>query len=130
MASQEDKPHLQNSWKVQGMWKAGHSGSGAVLCQLLSCGGRDGRPSCHMIWGAECYIPDKNSSFPIQTPINEEGHVLDLPSKKDRFKLGRLGVHLRTHFQCNLYHFRNIQEWDLDPNCMNNDTISFVGKYG
>jgi hypothetical protein len=68
-------------------------------------------------------VPDKNDSFPIRKPIDEEGHVLDLQSEKNRFKLARIGDHLMTHFQCDLCHFRNVQGWDPDPNCMNDDMI-------
>ena len=39
-------------------------------------------------------MPDKNDSFLIRKPIDEEGHVLDLQSEKNRFKLARIGDHL------------------------------------
>jgi hypothetical protein len=49
--------------------------------------------------------------------------VLDLQSEKDRFKLARVGNHLMTHFQCHLCHFRNVQGWDPDFTCSNDDMI-------
>jgi hypothetical protein len=49
--------------------------------------------------------------------------VLDLKSERERFKVGRVGDHLMTQFQCDLCHFRNVQGWSPDPTCSLDVTI-------
>jgi hypothetical protein len=49
--------------------------------------------------------------------------VLDFASEQDRFKAGRVGDHLMTHFQCDLCHFRNVQGWDPSPGSLKDNMI-------
>lgn len=84
---------------------------------------REGWPRCLGIWCANCYVRDKSDLFPIRKPINGEGHVLDLQSEKDRFKLARVRDHLMTHFRCDLCHFPNVQGWGPDSTYSNDDMI-------
>ncbi len=44
--------------------------------------------------------------------MDEDGKVLKKEEDVDRFLMGRDGDHLITPFQCELCHFRNIQERD------------------
>jgi hypothetical protein len=51
-----------------------------------------------------------STPFPIRTPEDDEGFDQNLGGFEKRFKAGRNWDHLMCPFQCDLFHFRNIQE--------------------
>jgi hypothetical protein len=53
--------------------------------------------------------------FPIWAPTDEDGFENVIESDVDRFKCGRNGDNLMIPFQCDLCHFRNIQNRNPDP---------------
>jgi hypothetical protein len=53
--------------------------------------------------------------FPIRAPTDEDGFENVIESDVDRFKCGRDGDNLMIPFQCDLCHFRNIQNRNPDP---------------
>ncbi len=53
--------------------------------------------------------------FPIKKTLDEDGSVIEKEKDKERFLVGRNGDHLMNPFQCELCHFRNIQERNPNP---------------
>jgi hypothetical protein len=52
--------------------------------------------------------------FPIKKPADEEGYTIVVRKDRDRFMTARNGDQLMLVFQCDLCHFRNIQDRDPD----------------
>jgi hypothetical protein len=60
----------------------------------------------------ECYDVPATSPFLVRTAEDDEGYDQTLKGEEKRFKVERNGDHLMCLFQCDLCHFRNIQERD------------------
>ena len=56
-----------------------------------------------------------SSPFPIKRPEDDEGFDNTLEGDEERFMTGRDGDHLMCPYQCDLCHFRNIQQRDPTP---------------
>lgn len=57
-------------------------------------------------------MPIGEIPFPVKQTLDEEGNVIEKEKDRMRFMEGRAGDHLITPFQCELCHFRNIQQRD------------------
>ncbi len=79
---------------------------------------------CDSSWCEKCFVPLGTRPFQIRTTLDEDGKVLKKDEDVDRFLEGRDGDHLITPFQCELCHFRNIQ--DRDPVVGNKKDESFL----
>jgi hypothetical protein len=75
-----------------------------------------------MAWHGSCYTPRTNDNFPIAKLRDVDG--LGDPKEDTKFKYARNGDNLICPFQCDLCHFRNIQqrnpksESELDKNLL------------
>jgi hypothetical protein len=65
------------------------------------------------VWCGVCYKPLDNGEFPVAKPTDEDGVVVLDAGDELRFMEARDGDFLLTPFQCDLCHFRNLQ--DRDP---------------
>ena len=63
---------------------------------------------CRSCWCGKCYSTLDRIDFPIKKNVDEDWHILEDPSGKDRFMVSRNRDHLMVPFQCELCHFRNI----------------------
>jgi hypothetical protein len=91
-----------------------------VLCNLtldklsgIRCGNfglrQHGRVWCTNAWHGRCYVKDSTDDFPVLGQQDLDASLID---KEDddpkRFQKGRDGDHLMCPFQCEDYHFINI----------------------
>ena len=88
---------------------------------------RDPFPRCLAVWCGECYTAHPNDPFRVQTALDDEESE-DLVTEEKlakRFKVARDGDHLMgVPFECDLYHFRNVNERDPIPgNSKDNMTL-------
>jgi hypothetical protein len=67
---------------------------------------------CRSIYCEGCYRTPDDDPYPIRRAVDEDGLVVESAADADRFKYGRAGDNFMTMFQCDLCHFRNIQERD------------------
>ena len=67
---------------------------------------------CRGAWCSECHYTSGETLFPIRKTYNEEGAEIERDDDEMRFRCARDGDHLLVPFQCELCHFRNIQQRD------------------
>lgn len=70
------------------------------------------------VWCGECYTQDENDPFPrlqgLEDREEESDLVLEDPTERNRYRAGRDGDHLMCPFECDLCHFRNMNQRDPD----------------
>jgi hypothetical protein len=79
---------------------------------------------CCKCWCGSCYRrPHTLDCFHIYEPQDKYGFVWRKKGDKKRFRVGRNGDNLITHFQCNLCALRNAQRRDPVENKPTNDLM-------
>jgi hypothetical protein len=94
--------------ELRGVWE-GLPGREGLFCANFSVA-RGYYSPCRKAWCRKCYRTPAGLAFPIRTPKDEEEgfeHVAE--GDQNRFKHASYGANGVCPFQCNLCHFRNIQ---------------------
>ena len=69
-------------------------------------------PPCRGCWCGPCYKPLGTTPFYIHPLLDEDGIEIPEDDLGSRYMVGRDGDHYLVPFQCELCHFRNIQQRD------------------
>jgi hypothetical protein len=61
------------------------------------------------VWCSKYFQPLKGYRFPVRLPEDEQGNLLVNEEDRNIFGAALPGDHLVCHFQCELWHFQNLQ---------------------
>eukprot|EP00980_Cylindrotheca_fusiformis_P031013 scaffold25703_cov171-Cylindrotheca_fusiformis.AAC.2 len=78
---------------------------------------------CRKVWCGGCYSVPPGIDFPVRRPVDEDGLENLAPGDESRFRKGRNGDFLMTPFQCDVCHFRNINEREPVPGALEDDRL-------
>ena len=91
-----------------------------IFCGNL-CTGRGTYPPCQIMWCRGCYANQSNDVLP-----NGEKEVEGCweGGRESVYEAGRNEDHMITHFQCDIFHLRNIKGSSLDVSNLKDKTIN------
>jgi hypothetical protein len=83
---------------------------------------------CKGCWCHGCYKIEDEGYFPIRRPTDEEGYVVVVEKDNRRFLFGREGDQYLTMFQCDLCHFRNMNNRSPRVNGEDDMVLRFIRR--
>jgi hypothetical protein len=92
------------------MWSGIGAARKGIFCANLFTGRGNWKP-CQKSWCGDCYNPwgGGGGRLPVRVPKDELGNLRLNEEDKLCFDVTRPGDHLFCPFQCELFHFRNLQ---------------------
>mmetsp|Transcript_22695 Transcript_22695/g.46004 ORF Transcript_22695/g.46004 Transcript_22695/m.46004 type:complete len:112 (+) Transcript_22695:1732-2067(+) len=107
----EENPRNLMSWRAS-CARCGRTLANAqgLFCRNF-CFGRGPFPQCRKAWCGSCYCLYPADRYPTQETGNEEDKEgMEMEEEdKERYRIRRDSDHLMMPFQCDLYHFWNVQ---------------------